>query len=380
MITNTPCPPFHEIHEYPTFSRRESWENFLQFGPRANFMRRPSYENEITEMVYEKTPNSPQPMHLEDDSQGDPYFTPMSFSEKAEPEEETHTFLPIRIQNQNEEAVYENERSECCHSDMMEEVASVSTMDSMFYTSKESDTLSYTTEDQIFGDSNFDLEAELRPKVWNFLHSRPDEEKAYILKVFPLLLEALKELYTKNFMPLTDEIVSSILKDLLYGKELMIGAERQVFRDMVDQEMTDMRNSRPDQMVTDDDLMIQKRKEKKAYKGNRNTSNLNHLNENYVSNIFQFAKRNYPFDREVQKLGNERNVSALNFRNSMAAKLTDDLMARKAKARIRGNGRELVGNIEYWMKDGYFDQCADREKYIFHKEKALRDLALTSQY
>jgi len=160
----------------------------------------------------------------------------------------------------------------------------------------------------------------------------------------------------------------------------MIGAERKVLKGLVDDEMNHMRNNRPERMVTEDDLTIQKRKEKKAHKGNRNSSNANHLNENYVSNIFQFAKRNYPEDKEIIRIGNERNVSANNFRNLMTAKLTDDLMTRKAKARIQGSGKELVGNIEYWMKDGYFEQCADREKYIMRKEKALRDLALTGNY
>lgn len=103
---------------------------------------------------------------------------------------------------------------------------------------------------------------------------------------------------------------------------------------------------------------------------------MNHMNENYVSNIFQFSKQNFENDRELQRIANTRNVSAANFKKITRINLADTALVRKSKMRILNSGRELVTNIENWMNAGYFGQCTDREKYIRFKEKALSDLVL----
>jgi len=163
----------------------------------------------------------------------------------------------------------------------------------------------------------------------------------------------------------------------------MLSEERRTLNDMVDEDMNDVRGSRMDIKIKEEELMSTYKRKipvNAGAKGRKNKSNLNHINENYVSNIFQFAKRSYLDDKELQRVANERNVSALNFRKLTAVKLTDDIMTRKAKVRIIGAGRELITNVEAYMTEGYFEQCADREKYIWNKEKALRDLALTGQH
>jgi len=104
------------------------------------------------------------------------------------------------------------------------------------------------------------------------------------------------------------------------------------------------------------------------------------MNENYVSNVFQFAKHHYKSDKDVQKIANTRNVSAKNFKALTRNYLKDTALIRKAKTRIIASGRELIGNAEYWMKAGFFDQCTEREKYIIYKEKALTDLVLDRRY
>lgn len=73
-------------------------------------------------------------------------------------------------------------------------------------------------------------------------------------------------------------------------------------------------------------------------------------------------------------------MSANNFRNLTKLKMDDTLLVRKAKVRIVGCGKELVNNIEYWMNDGYFGQCTEKEKYIHNKEKALTDLVLDRDF
>lgn len=254
-------------------------------------------------------------------------------------------------------------------------------MDSRFGESFTNGDESYTNwESNSMMEQNFDADNELNQKVMNFVLQRPDEEKEYIKRVMPLLLSSIKQILASAPIQLNDELIGTILKQLIYGKEVMLAKERDFFRTMVGDEMNAFRESRPTTMVTEDDLNVQKRKEKRAAKGNRNTSSLNHLNENYISNMFQFAKYNYPQDKEVQRIGNARNVSATNFKKMIKPSLNDDIHTRKAKARIEGNGQELIGNIENWMTAGYFEQCADREKYIHNKEKALRDLALSGHY
>jgi len=392
MISNTPSSSFPEETEYSPFNRQESWENYLQFGSNDayNCLGSPAPLSEIT---YEKPREPPGPMEEEFISfnpDAITYYSDQEFMSNMDemnfpeiPETEDYDYQKDFRREQQE--TDENQESQCsrCHSDEEEmEVGSISTKESLFaeFSNMDENFSSCNWDENSMNDQTFELEAEIREKVIIFANERSDEEKIYIEKVFPMLVISLKQIYATNPIPLTNDIICEILRELLYGKELMIGAERQALGRIVNSDMNHLKSARPDAMVTEDDLMIHKRKEKKSSKGNRNSSNLNHLNENYVSNIFQFAKRNYPQDREVQKIGNERNVSAANFKKLMTPRLNDDIWTRQAKARIAGNGQELIGNIEYWMKDGYFEQCADREKYIIHKEKALKDLALSGRY
>lgn len=389
MQSNTSSTPDRDYDfEFPSHHpSRESWENFLELNSNNNISP-PSPGAAFSEILFEKPRSSPEPMeeephlHYSEDTNFTTYMDQHDFSQGAElPRPETP-----RLQNNQQEnnTQFNPERSECSHcgSDEEEEedLGSVSTKESVFSDVSSLHGDSWNFDDNFSVDQEFDLEADVRMKALEFVQDRPEEEKQYVNQVMPYLLESMKQIYQSSQLTITPEMIATIIRDLLYGKELMIGAERKILREVVEKEMDEQRSSRPNAMVTEDDLGVQRRKEKKASKGNRNTSSLNHMNENYVSNIFQFARRNYPQDKEIQKIGNERNVSALNFRNLMAARLTDDIMARKAKARMVGSGRELVGNIEYWMKAGYFDQCNDREKYILHKEKALRDLALSGHY
>ena len=391
MISNTHSSSFpEENYQYPPYQRQESWENYLQFNSEDAFNTLGSPAP--VEMVFEKPTEPPAPT-MEEEFVFDPStivnYTEQDFMSNMEEIDfselaEMRDFDYQKNQRTENNQYNENETSQCsrCHSEEeLEELGSISTKDSIFADfSNFDENFSYNWDENSVADQTFDLETELREKIVNFANERSDEEKEYIKKVFPLLMNSLKQICSKNPIQLTNDIICSILKELIYGKELMIGAEKQVLGRMANNEINYLKSARPDAMVTEDDLMVHKRKEKKASKGNRNSSNLNHLNENYVSNIFQFAKRNYPDDREIQRIGNERNVSAANFKKLMRPKLTDDIWTRQAKARISANGQELIGNIEYWMKDGYFEQCADREKYILHKEKALRDLALSGRY
>jgi hypothetical protein len=278
----------------------------------------------------------------------------------------------------------ENQGSECFRQNSevdQEEASSASTKDSgliePYYNIEGS---SYTGEDNYFDESTSDWEMDLTKRILYVLRERSYEEKAYIEKIFPMLLHSVQEVLSNNQLPLNNDIIAVIVNELVNSKLALLAAERDALESLAGEEMEDISYDRPEDMITEEELAVSTRKEKRATKGNRNGSSVNHLNENYVSNIFQFAKRNYPEDKEVQRIGNERNVSALNFKRLIDAKLTDGIMTRKAKARIAESGKELVGNIEYWMKDGYFEQCSDREKYIYHKQKALRDLALAGKY
>jgi hypothetical protein len=367
-------------------SRQESWENYLKIEPENDYGRYHHARGPSDGMMFEK---ELEPSHrMEEDfmfKNEEPHQTGL---------EEEFNFLPqancgsghsvFQAQNHYKTMSCETEDSECSRFNLepkQEEGASLIIKDTQFqgFVSMESDNMSSTTvDDSSSADSAFDVEIDLTKRAMKFLKAQPEEEKAYIKKILPLLLGSLKEIYKHHKLPLNDQIVGVILKELLSRKKTMMGNERQVFSKVIGNEIEDLRRYRPDEMVTEDDLGMLNRKEKIAPKGNRNASNLNHLNENYVSNIFQFAKRNYPEDKEIQKLGNERNVSASNFRKLVSTKLTDSLLTRKAKARITECAKELIGNIEFWMKDGYFEQCADREKYIWHKEKALKDLALVA--
>lgn len=405
MIHNTPPSPYSVEYEIQC-PRQPTWEDFLQFNHERAFNSHetPFIQDNgfstlegpapVSEIMFEKPIEAPQPMEMEEEFisyANENTFSPdyEFFSQVGEGEyfpefnaEENYDELVARQAQQEAYNGYENSECSRCHSDEEEEeVGSISTMDSRFADSFLDEQNSYSNwESNSAADQTFDADNEINQRVMNFVLQRPDEEKEYIKRVMPLLLTSIKQIQAQAPIPLTDDLIGAILKELLYKKELMIGEERGFLRGMIDDEMTAFRASRPSMGITEDDLMVQKRKEKRAAKGNRNTSTLNHLNENYVSNVFQFAKRNYPQDKDVQRIGNERNVSAANFKKMMKPTLNDDVLVRKAKARIAGNGKELIGNIENWMNVGYFEQCADREKYIVHKEKALRDLALTGQY
>jgi len=396
----------------PGLFREESWMNFLAFtnGNQNNIQSSDTFE----EIAFEKPQESNFTMDMEvedapydyksfaDDFEQDDidFFNPRENRIKME-DKMNDPFLGLK-----EEPVYEQqveqvqivtgerqeenapERSECsqCHSDEEEiDTSSVSTNHSYFGGTNENDVTTFTTtsnvDENIFADQTYDFDSDFREKVSNFMNKRPQEERQYIEKVTPMLINSFKEHNSKYKMSLSNEVVGGIVKELLYKKEQMISEERKVLNKMVEEDMNDIRGSRLDVKIKEEEVMsTYKRKipvNPAGSKGRKNKSSLNHINENYVSNIFQFAKRNYLEDKELQKVANERNVSALNFRKLMAVKMTDDIMTRKAKARITGAGRELLSNVEAYMTEGYFEQCADREKYIWNKEKALRDLALT---
>jgi len=377
MISSTPSAPYFPDPQDLYFAKQESWENYLDFEPRNNSALT-SPAPGVPEVMFQKRPQSPQPMDEEEfvPPSAVPYYP--AFDECYQ-YGDAENFCRESVQTKNEDPCPEYEASQCSKWDSDAEVASVSTKDSAFTAAGlENDPFSFMDHSS-YPETPSDLETELMTRAMRFLVNCSDEEKQYIQKVLPLLLASLKEIYQTYQLPLDDQIVASILKELITGKGAMLGAEKEVFKQMVDDELTGVRETRPQGKVTGGELTTLTRKEKKATKGHRNTSSMNHFNENYVSNIFQFARRNHPEDREVQRIGNERNVSASNFRKLLGTKLDDDIMTRRAKARIAGNGRELVQNIEHWMMDGYFEQCSDREKYIYHKEKAIRDLALSEQ-
>jgi hypothetical protein len=405
MIHNTPPSPFSVEYDNQ-YTRQPTWEDFLQFNHEHAFVSHetPFIQDNgfttlegpapVSEIMFEKPIEAPQPMEMEEEFisyANENTFSPdyEFFSTAGEGEyfpefnpDENYDELVAKQAQQEAYNGYENSECSRCHSDEEEEeVGSVSTMDSRFADSFLDEANSYTNwESNSVADQTFDVDNDINQKVMNFVLQRPDEEKEYIKRVMPMLLSSIRQIQAQAPIPLNDDLIGSILKELLYKKELMIGEERNFLRGVVDDEMSALRDSRPTLGITEDDLMVQKRKEKRAAKGNRNTSTVNHFNENCVSNVFQFAKRNYPQDKDVQRIGNERNVSATNFKKMMKPTLNDDVFSRKAKARIVANGQELIGNIENWMPAGYFEQCADREKYILNKEKAIRDLGLSGQY
>jgi hypothetical protein len=404
MLHNIPPSPFSVEYDnqYP---RQPTWEDFLQCNHDRTFVYETPFIQDggfttlegpapVSEIMFEKPIEAPQPMEMEEEfisyanentfspdyeffstiGEGDdfPEFTPENYDE-----------LIARQAQQEAYNGYENSECSRCHSDEEEEeeVGSISTMDSRFADSFLDEANSYTNwENNSIADQTFDADNEINQKVMNFVLQRPDEEKEYIKRVMPMLLSSIRQIQAQAPIPLDDNLIGALLKELIYKKELMIGEERNFLRGMIDDEMSAFRASRPTAGIAEEDLMVKKRKDKRAAKGNRNTSAVNHFNENCVSNIFQFSKGNYPEDKDVQRIGNERNVSATSFKKMMKPTLNDDLFSRKAKARITANGQELIGNIENWMNAGYFEQCADREKYILQKEKAIRDLGLSGQY
>lgn len=244
--------------------------------------------------------------------------------------------------------------------------------------SHESDTLSFYGETN-YGDTQVELHIEWRNHIENYLKGRSEDEKNYIYNNLPNIFDAIREASLIYQPTINQDMIQNIIKDLVYSKECMLLKENKLIKTIVNNEIEEISTNRPPEMIDSIDLYEAKRKNKKVIKGNINHSNLNHLNENYVSNVFQFSKFNFPEDKDVQKIANTRNVSATNFKKLTKINLDDSVMVRKAKVRIVSSGKELVSNIEYWMNDGYFDQCNDREKYIQHKEKALHDLVLERQ-
>jgi len=230
--------------------------------------------------------------------------------------------------------------------------------------------------ESLLAESVVDADIEWKNKIDNYLKGRRDEERTYIKEMLPHLIDSIKEATTMYTPSINQTFFESIIQNLIYGKEMVISIENKCLSKLVEKEMYELQNYRPREMIDEDDLFERKRKNKKATKGNKNHSAMNHMNENYVSNIFQFSKQNYPNDKEIQKIANTRNVSASNFKKLTKMNLKDGVMIRKAKVRILSSGKELVNNVEFWMNDGYFDQCTDREKYIHHKGKALTDLVL----
>jgi len=380
MLSNTPCTPFLDETEEPFFVGQESWEAFIKTETENLSSRAPPAPG-VSQMECEQPEDFPQRM--------EEYFIPYGeqryFRNYVEEPDvsKMRRSGSSRLHTQYGNDFNERQSSACSRRNSeAEEAGSVSTRDScigeMAY--HDNDGSSLAADDNVFEDAVSDFDMELKRLVANVFQEMPDEQKAYIQKIFPMLLNSVKETLITSQLPINQNIITAIVHELLRSKETMMRAEREVLNSMAQEELEEVTYDRPDEMITEEELVSSNRKEKRSTKGNRNGSSMNHLNENYASNIFQFAKRNYPEDRDVQKIANNRNVSASNFRRLVGAKMTDGILARRAKARIAENGRELVENIEYWMRDGYFEQCADREKYIYHKEKALRDLALCGNY
>ena len=273
----------------------------------------------------------------------------------------------------------EEEEGEFSQNENEEEVGSISTTDSNIagFLNMDGDSLSFNQDSQRFALKNSKIDARVRAKVSDYLWDKNEEEKAYINGALPMLIRSFQELCSNCSFMFSDSMIESALLQLLEEKRTMFDTETQFIHGLVEDEIKATQGEMPEKIIGENDLNLNKRKTKKIFKGNKNNSSLNHINENYISNIFQFAKKNFPDDRELQRLANERNVSAVNFRRLMSFKLTDSSLTRRAKIRVMMSGQELVSNIEYWMNEGYFDQCNDREKYIAHKHKALIDLGLS---
>jgi len=382
MLSNTPCTPFLDDSDEPYFVGQESWEAFVKTET-ENLCSQAAPAPGVSPMVFENPTEYPERMIVEQENDCDAYNQQRYFRNSVDDcklKRSGSYRLQIAYNNLSETT----QGSECQwqRSEQEEEAGSVSTRDSRFgeFNTFDNDGLSSATDGDVFEEGVYDIETELTKMIIKMFQERPDEEKAYIEQIFPMLLDSVKEAFIQSQLPMTEQIVAAIVKQLLQSKLALMAEERDVLDCLTQDEMEETMYARPDEMITEEELATSNRKEKRAVKGNRNGSSMNHLNENYISNVFQFAKRSYPEDKELQRIGSVRNVSASNFRKIVGTKMTDGILARRAKARIAESGRELIGNVEYWMRDGYFEQCADREKYICHKKKALRDLALAGNY
>jgi len=289
---------------------------------------------------------------------------------------------PFKIHTERNGAINLEAASECSGQESeIEEIGSVSTRGSIISGfNLDNDGLSDIFEDDSSGINISEIHARVKAKAFEISRNKSKQEKEYIEMALPYLIFSLQEAFHKSCPTLTDDMIESALDQLLEGKKATLGAEAGFMKKMLEEDVKEIKKDRPIEPIDEDDLNLNYRKTKKMFKGNKNNSNLNHVNENYVSNIFQFAKKNFPEDRELQRLSNERNVSAINFRRMMKGRLTDSFLTRRAKSRIIESGKELVSNVEYWMKEGYFDQCNEREKYISQKQKALTDLALEEEH
>lgn len=136
------------------------------------------------------------------------------------------------------------------------------------------------------GESCVDAEIEWQERVESFLQTRSDEERAYIKEVLPTLLESIKEASTIYAPSINGKLMETIIQNLLYTKEITLGMEDKFVKKMVRKEMDDISYNKPKERIKYDELAENKRKTKKSIKGHKNNSSMNHMNENYVSNIF----------------------------------------------------------------------------------------------
>jgi hypothetical protein len=372
--------PFMKSSSHPYFSNTTG-ANFLPQDDNEDLFRvsRTASPPLIFEMVFEKQHDSSS--HEENMNEGN-YFRSSEdwnfFGDASLIKPEAFDFDIERNGAMIEE---EEENSECSGKEAEEELASISTKESFFtgFPNIDSEYLSQGFEDTY---STFaEIEFRVQAKALEMAKNKTRQEREYIEQILPMAIEALKSVCAEcSCNTLTDSMIENILIELLESRKALLGAEAQLLKSLVGREIEDIQKERPCQAIGEDDLNLNRRKARKTFKGNKNNSTLNHVNENYVSNIFQFAKKNFPEDQELQRLANERNVSALNFRRFMHCRMTDSALRRRAKARMLESGKELLNNVEYWMSEGYFDQCTEREKYIAQKQKALIDLALDEKY
>jgi len=290
------------------------------------------------------------------------------------PPEKTKITLYIEIDDE----IYESfkRRAEKAQDD--EDTASVSTKETLVGVHHSTQTHCF---EGVFEGSPQNIEHEWNQVLMKFAQKRPGEEQNYLKKVSPHVSDSFRGALAQNPQPLPAPVVfESIITELLYGKEMQLSKENELIRELVTAEIEKVGSYRPKEIFNLNEMPKKKKQEKKAILGRKNHSALNHMNENFVSNVFRFAKDNYPGDRQLQKFASERGVSATNFRNLTTAKLDDDIFVRKAKIRLAASGKELVTNIEYWMQGGYFENCEDKEKYLQYKNKALSNLALDRMY
>lgn len=272
---------------------------------------------------------------------------------------------------------------ECPRSGIKEEITSSSTRPSPYITSRDAEFghIPIKLEENLTASNSVTIELKIKAAVSRILETKSREEAEYIFGIFSSLVVALDQICSKQELEyLNDTFLERMISQLIENEKNNSFNETMAIKTLVKDELKNLPLERPETVIENEALSMNRRKVKKILKGNKNSSSLNHINENYVSNIFQFAKKYFPDDKEIQRIANERNVSAVNFKRLVRIKLGDSALLKRAKLRIKEIGNELLGHIEYWMSEGYFDQCNEREKYIINKEKALVDLGLDSHY